>query len=248
MFDLQDKVAFVTGGSRGIGRACAEALAERGAHVVLSYVRGEAEAAAVVAGIRERGGKADAVCFDVSDWKAAEQAVEATAKQHGKLDLLVANAGISIDALLPRVREEDLDRVWSVNVKGSLGCAKAAIKWMMRARYGRIVLLSSVTGEAGNAGQVAYSSSKAALIGAAKTLAREYASRSVTVNVVSPGFIDTDMTAGIAPHMRDKAMEVIPLKRSGTPREVAAAVVYLCSDEAAYVTGQVLRVNGGMYC
>lgn len=248
MFELKDRVAFVTGGSRGIGRACAEALAERGARVVLSYVRGEPEAQAVVAAIRDRGGQADAVRFDVADWKASEQAIEATAKQHGRLDLLVANAGIAIDALLPRAKEEDLDRVWAVNVKGALGCARAAIKPMMRARYGRIVLLSSVTGETGNAGQVAYASTKAALLGAAKTLAREYASRSITVNVVSPGFIETDMTSGLSPQLRDKALEVIPLRRPGTAAEVAAAVIFLCSDEAAYVTGQVLRVNGGMYC
>lgn len=247
MFDLTGKVAIVTGGSRGIGKSAAEALAKQGAHVVITYVRGEREAQDVVRGIEARGGKASAVGFDVADMKASEDAIAAFAKQHGRLDILVANAGISIDALLLRVKEEDLDRIWSVNVKGALACARAAIKVMMRARAGRIIFLSSVTGEMGNAGQAAYSASKAALIGVTKTLAREYASRGITVNAVSPGYIETDMTGGLPAEVKEGMVKAVPLGRSGRPDEVAAAIAFLCSDEAGYITAQVLRVNGGMY-
>lgn len=247
MFDLTGKVAIVTGGSRGIGRGAAEALAKLGAHVVVTYVRGEREAQEVVRGIEERGGKAEAIGFDVSDMAASEEAIAAAAKRLGRLDVLVANAGIAIDGLLLRVKEEDLDRIWSVNVKGALACARAAIKVMMRARTGRIVFVSSVVGEMGNAGQAAYSASKAALLGVTKTLAREYASRGITVNAVAPGFIDTDMTTGISAEMKEGMLKSIPLGRTGRVEEVAAAIAFLCSDEASYVTAQVLRVNGGMY-
>jgi 3-oxoacyl-[acyl-carrier protein] reductase len=247
MFRLDGKVAVVTGGSRGIGRAVAEALAEQGAHVVVTYVRGADEAAKVVAGIQEKGGKADAVGFDVGDMKAAEDAMTAIAKQHGRLDILVANAGISIDALLLRVKEEDFDRILDVNVKGALACARGAIKTMMRARTGRVIFLSSVVGETGNAGQAMYAASKAALIGITKSLAREYASRNVTVNAVTPGFIETDMTTGVIHgEMKEAMLKSIPLGRVGRTAEVAAAIAFLASDEASYITGETLRVNGGM--
>jgi 3-oxoacyl-[acyl-carrier protein] reductase len=159
----------------------------------------------------------------------------------------VANAGIALDGLLLRVKEDEIDRVFAVNVKGAIASARAATKVMMRARKGRIVLLSSVVGEAGNAGQTVYAASKAALLGVTKTLAREYASRAITVNAIAPGFIDTDMTTSIAGEQREAMLKGIPLGRTGTPAEVAAAVVFLCSDEASYVTGQTIRVNGGMY-
>ena len=247
MFSLSGKVAIVTGGSRGIGRAVAEALAAQGARVVVTYVKGESEAQKVVDGIAERGGNAEILGFDVADMKASEAAIAEAAKRHGRLDILVANAGIAIDGLLLRVKEEEIDRVFAVNVKGALACARAATKVMMRARTGRIVFLSSVVGEMGNAGQAVYSASKAALLGLTKTLAREYASRGITVNAVTPGFIDTDMTTNLTPELKENMLKAVPLGRTGRPDEIAAAIAFLCSDEAGYITGQTLRVNGGMY-
>jgi 3-oxoacyl-[acyl-carrier protein] reductase len=247
MFDLTNKVALVTGGSRGIGRACCEALAEHGATVIVNYVKGEAQARGVADAITAKGGKAEIAGFDVADTKAAEAAIEDIAKKHGRLDVLVANAGIAVDGLLLRLKDEDVDRLFQVNVKGSLACAKAATKTMMRAKTGRIVFLSSVVGEMGNVGQTAYAATKAALLGAAKSIAREFATRNITVNAIAPGFIETDMTHGMTDAMKEQLNKIIPLGRVGTAREVAAACVYLASDEAAYVTGQVLRVNGGMY-
>jgi 3-oxoacyl-[acyl-carrier protein] reductase len=247
MFDLKDKVAAVTGGSRGIGKVVCTSLASRGAHVVVCYGRGEEQARAVADGIVAAGGSAEIAGFDVADMKAAESAVADIGKRHKRLDILVANAGIAIDGLLLRVKEDDLDRLFAVNVKGAIACARGAIKHMMRARQGRVVFLSSVVGEMGNAGQAGYAATKAALLGVTKTLAREYASRNVTVNAVTPGFIETDMTAEISAEMREQLVKAVPLGRIGTPSEVAAAVTFLCSDEAAYITGHALRVNGGMY-
>jgi 3-oxoacyl-[acyl-carrier protein] reductase len=247
MFKLDGKIALVTGGSRGIGRACCEALAEHGATVVVNYVKGEAAAREVADAITKNGGKAEIVGFDVADPKACESAIDDVVKRHGRLDVLVANAGIAIDGLLLRMKDEDLDRLFQVNVKGALACARPAVKAMMRAKTGRIVFMSSVVGEMGNVGQTAYAASKAAIIGAAKSIAREYASRNVTVNVIAPGFIDTDMTSGMTDAMKEQLTKLVPLGRTGTAREIAAACVYLASDEAAYVTGQVLRINGGMH-
>lgn len=247
MFDLSGKVAIVTGASRGIGRATAEALAAQGAYVVVNYVRGEEEAKRVVAAIEEKGGKAEALGFDVANMKATEDAIADVAKRLGRLDILVANAGIAGDNLVLRVKEEEIDRLFAVNVKGAIASARAAIKVMMRSRAGRVVFLSSIVGEMGNAGQAVYSASKAALLGLTKTLAREYASRNVTVNAVAPGFIDTDMTSVIGAPAKEGMLATIPLGRTGKAEEVAAAVAFLCSDEASYITGETLRVNGGMY-
>jgi len=247
MFRLDGKVALVTGASRGIGRATALALAEQGAKVVVNYARGEAQAREVVAAIVEAGGQAEARGFDVSDATACEEAIAAASKRHGRLDILVANAGVAIDGLLLRLKQEDLDRTFAVNVGGAIASARAATRVMMRARTGRIIFVSSVVGEMGNAGQAAYSASKAALIGLTKSLAREYASRNITVNAVAPGFVDTDMTDAMTEEARDAVRKAIPLGRTASPREIATAIAYLASDEAAYVTGQVLRVNGGMY-
>jgi 3-oxoacyl-[acyl-carrier protein] reductase len=247
MFRLDGKTALVTGGSRGIGRACCEALAEQGATVVVNYVKGEAAAREVAEGIVGRGGKAEISGFDVADSKAVDAAVDGIVKAHGKVDVLIANAGISIDGLLLRLKDEDLDKLFATNVRGAIACARACSRSMMRARWGRIVFMSSVVGEMGNVGQTAYAASKAAVIGAAKSIAREYASRNLTVNVVAPGFIDTDMTSTMTPEMKEQLAKIIPLGRTGGARDIAAACAYLASDEAGYVTGQVLRVNGGMY-
>ena len=247
MFDLTGKVALVTGGSRGIGRSAAIALAKRGAHVLINYVSNEAAAREVADLIQAGGGKAELVQFDVGNSEAAEKSIAEVAKRIGRLDVLVCSAGISIDGLLLRLKDDDFDRILSINVKGAVACARAATKVMMRARTGRVIFLSSVVGEMGNAGQTAYSASKAALLGVTKSLARELASRSITVNAITPGFIDTDMTGALTDEQRASINSAIPLGRTGKPEEIAAAVVYLASDEAAYITGQALRVNGGMY-
>ncbi len=247
MFRLDGKIALVTGGSRGIGRACAEALAEQGATVVLSSVKGEAAAKEVADAIIAKGGKAEISGFDVANTQATEAAVDAIIKKHGRLDILVANAGIAIDGLLLRIKDEDLQKLFDTNVKGAITCARVAMKSMMRNKGGRIVFMSSVIGEMGNIGQTAYAITKAALLGATKSIAREYASRNVTVNAIAPGFIETEMTSTMNEEMKGQILKMIPLGRIGGAREVAAAVTFLASDEAAYVTGQVLRVNGGMY-
>lgn len=247
MFDLTGKVAIVTGGARGIGRAVSECLAARGAHVVVNYSSNEAAAVETVNAILAAGGKAEALRFDVSDSAAVDAAFSSIVEKHGKLDILVSNAGISIDQLLLRVKPEEVEKTFSTNVFGAIWSAKSAIRPMMRARKGRIVLLSSVVGESGNAGQSVYAASKAALIGFMKSVAREYASRGVTVNTVAPGFIDTDMTSSLPEQAKTAALSQTPLGRFGTTSDIAAAVLYLVSDEASFVTGQVLRVNGGMY-
>jgi 3-oxoacyl-[acyl-carrier protein] reductase len=201
----------------------------------------------VVRTVVDRGAKAEALRIDMSDGTGAEQSIAEVAKRLGRLDVLVDNAGISIDGLLLRVREEDLDRTWSVNVKGAIACARAAIKTMMRAKKGRVIFVSSVVGEMGNAGQTAYAASKAALLGVMKSLAREYASRNITVNAITPGYVATDMTGSLTDAQREAMLGTVPLGRAATPADVAAAALFLASDEAGYITGQTIRVNGGMY-
>lgn len=247
-WQLTDKVALVTGASRGIGRAIATVLAARGASVVINYARNEAAAAEVVQSIESAGGRAIAVAFDVSDHAAVDVAIKGIAKEQGGLHILVNNAGISIDGLLMRASMDDLQRVLAVNLGGAFACSKAAARHLLRARSaGRIINISSVIGEQGNAGQSMYAASKAGLIGLTKSLARELAPRGVTVNAVTPGFIETDMTAGVFDEAARAALiDSIPLSRIGEPSDVAEAVAYLASPAAAYITGHVLRVNGGL--
>jgi len=245
MFDLSGKVALVTGASRGIGHGIATMLAARGAHVVAAARSNHADT--TVAAIKEGGGAAEVASVDVGDRGAVEQMIAATLERHGRIDILVNNAGITRDQLLLRMKQDDWDEVMKTNLTGAFLCAQAAIRPMIRQRGGRIVSVSSVVGQAGNAGQANYAASKAGLIGFSKALAREVASRGITVNVVAPGLIDTEMTRGISEKAHGDWAAQIPLGRLGATTDVAAAVCFLVSDEASYITGQVLAVNGGMY-
>ena len=247
MFDLSDKVALVTGGSRGIGRAVCVALAEAGAKVLVNYAGDESAAAETLDLVRAAGSDGEIARFDVSDPDAVNTAIAGLAKKHDGLHILVNNAGISLDQILLRIKPEELDRTMKVNLGGALWCSKAAMRLMIRKRSGRVINLTSVVGETGNPGQAVYAASKAAIIGLTKSLAREYASRNVTVNAVAPGFIETDMTASLPDKVKAQAIESTPLGRMGTPRDIAAAVRYLASEEASFVTGHVLRINGGMH-
>ena len=241
------RVALVTGGSRGIGRAVAVTLASGGAQVFINY-SSRSEAAEETAELcRKAGGTAEILGFNVAESVKVEEALEQIKAKAGKLDILVNNAGIAKDALLIRLKDELWNEVLSVNLTGALNCARAAAKLMMKARYGRIINISSVVGEMGNAGQAAYSTSKAGLIGLTKTLARELAPRTITVNAVAPGFIVTDMTAGLTEELKGEHLKAIPLGRYGEAQEIANAVAFLASEQAAYITGQILGVNGGMY-
>ena len=242
---LEGRVALVTGASRGIGRAIAGALAKKGA-TVIAAARGE-HAAEAVAEIAAAGGKAEAVTLDVTDQASADAAVFGTLERHGRLDILVNNAGIARDQLVLRMKREDWDAVIATNLSAAYTCVQAVLKPMIKQRGGRIVNVTSVVGQAGNAGQVNYAASKAGLIGLTKALALEVASRNITVNAVAPGLIETDMTRAISAGAHEDWAARIPLKRLGTPDDVANAVLFLASDEAAYITGHVLAVNGGMY-
>jgi 3-oxoacyl-[acyl-carrier protein] reductase len=245
MMNLSGKVALVTGASRGIGAAVAKTLAAQGATVVAAARRSNAETTA--SSITAGGGKAEAVTLDVTDKANVEAVVSGAIGKHGRIDILVNNAGIAKDQLLMRMKREDWDAVIATNLTAAFTCSQAVLRPMMKQRGGRIINISSVVGQMGNAGQVNYAASKAGLIGMAKALAREVASRGITVNVVAPGLIDTDMTKALNAGTSDTWAAQIPLGRLGTPEDVAWAVCFLASDEAAYITGQVVAVNGGMY-
>jgi 3-oxoacyl-[acyl-carrier protein] reductase len=245
MIDLSGRVALVTGASRGIGRAIAARLAAQGA-LVLAAARGDNASAAVQA-IEASGGRAEAIALDVTDAAAVEAVVASALARHGHLDILVNNAGITRDQLMLRLKRDDWDAVLATNLTSAFMLTQAVLKPMIRQRRGRIVCISSVVGQSGNPGQANYAASKAGLIGFAKSVAQEVASRNITVNVVAPGMIETDMTGVLAEKTREALVARIPLGRLGAPDDVAAAVCFLVSDEAAYITGQVLAVNGGMY-
>jgi 3-oxoacyl-[acyl-carrier protein] reductase len=245
MIDLSDRVAVVTGASRGIGRAIARQLAVQGARVVAA-ARGD-NARPVAKEINDAGGRAEAIALDVTERNAADAALAGVLERHGRVDILVNNAGIARDQLMLRLKHEDWDVVLATNLTAAYALTQAALKPMIRQRRGRIISISSIVGQAGNAGQANYAASKAGLIGFTKAVALEVASRGVTANVVSPGLVETDMTRAITDSAREEWESKIPLRRLGTPEDIAAAVCFLASDEASYITGQVLAVNGGMY-
>ena len=242
MFDLSNKVALVTGASRGIGRAIASRLAGQGAFVVAA-ARGD-HAAATAADI---GSRAEAVSLDVTDAEAVQRLPGDIVERHGRLDIVVSNAGITRDQLLMRMKREDWDAVIATNLTATFALSQAAMRPMLKQRGGRIIAVSSVVAQMGNAGQTNYAASKAGLIGFARALAREVASRGITVNVIAPGLIDTDMTRAVDEKTQADWAAQVPLGRLGTVDDVAAAVCFLASDEASYITGHVLAVNGGMY-
>jgi 3-oxoacyl-[acyl-carrier protein] reductase len=245
MIDLSGRVALVTGASRGIGRAIATTLAAQGATVVAAAR--EQNAAATVKEITAAGGSAEVASVDVGDAAAIDALVAGVLERHGRIDILVNNAGIARDQLMLRMKRDDWDAVIATNLTAAFALTQAVLKPMIRQKGGRIICISSVVGQSGNAGQANYAASKAGLIGFAKAVAQEVGSRNITVNVVAPGLIETDMTRGITQDARGEWTSKIPLKRLGTPDDVAAAVCFLASHEAAYITGQVLAVNGGMY-
>ena len=246
MFDLTGKTAVVTGGSRGIGRAICLKLAGQGANIVLNFAGNEAAAEETRSQCEALGVKALAVKGDVADAEACNALIEKAVSEFGGVDILVCNAGINRDNLLMRMSDEEFQKVIDTNLKGTFHCMRAAIRPMMKKRRGRIISISSVVGLMGNAGQINYAASKAGVIGMTKSLAREVASRHITVNAVAPGFIKTDMTAVLSDSVKEGILHGIPLGELGEAEDVANAVLYLASDEAAYITGQVISVDGGM--
>lgn len=242
---LQGKVAIVTGAAQGIGRAIAETLAQHGADIVVADLD-PGRSQDTVEAVSKLGRRALNVKVNVADWDDVKSMTDQVLKDWGKIDILVNNAGVTRDGLLVRMKEEDWNLVLSVNLNGTFHCTKAVLQAMSKQRSGRIVNIASIVGAIGNAGQANYAASKAAVIGFTKTVAREYASRMITVNAVAPGFIDTAMTHGLSPEVKEALQKQIPLGRLGQPSDVAEAVRFLVSEEAGYITGQVLHVNGGM--
>jgi 3-oxoacyl-[acyl-carrier protein] reductase len=243
--DLAGRTALVTGGTRGIGNAIGARLLALGARVVITG-RDAGTAAKAAEALAAKGGDCRGIGLDVADFDAVQETLKEAGRQVGGFDILVNNAGITRDDVLLRMKEADWDAVLSTNLKGSFACARAVIRDMVKKRWGRIVNITSIVGAMGNAGQANYVAAKAGMVGLTKTLAREYATRGITANAVAPGFIETDMTRALEPAAREGLLAQIPMERFGAPEDVAAAVAYLASDQAAYVTGQVIHVNGGM--
>jgi len=246
MPQLDDRIAVVTGAAQGIGRAIAEMLARRGAHVVVADINLEKAQATAQAIAASTGRRVIAVQTNVADSASAQATIDRTLAEFGRIDVLVNNAGTTRDNLIVRISDADWDLVLGVNLKGAFNCSKAAVRPMMKQRYGRIINISSVSGLAGQAGQTNYSSSKAGLIGFTKALAKEVGSRGITVNAVAPGFVPTDLTHDLLAKVQDEAIKATPLGRLGSVEDVAYAVAFLVSDEAAFITGQVLSVDGGL--
>lgn len=243
---LTGKIAVVTGGAQGIGQAIATTLAQEGSDVVVADLNAN-RCEETVARVQELGRKAMAVSVNVGDWDQVKGMVDRVQKDWERIDILVNNAGITRDGLLLRMKEEDWQSVLQVNLTGTFFCVKAVLPTMSRQRSGRIVNIASIVGAIGNIGQANYAASKAAVIGLTKTVAREYASRNITVNAVAPGFIDTAMTQDLSAETKEALLNQIPLKRLGQPSDIADAVSFLCSEKAGYITGHVLHVNGGMH-
>ena len=244
---LSGKVALITGASRGIGAATAIKAAEYGATVIVNYNGSKEKADEVVEAIKANGGDAQATGFNVAGWDETKQAVDSIVKEKGKLDILVNNAGITKDGLIMAMKEEDFDSVMDINLKGAFHTIKALSRTFLKQRSGRIINISSVSGLMGNAGQANYSASKAGLIGLTKSVAREFAPKGICVNAVAPGFIATEMVDKMTEEAKSKITSMVPLGRIGRTEDVASVVAFLASDEASYITGQVLSVDGGMY-
>lgn len=243
---LENKVALVTGAARGIGKAIAKALAAEGAVVIVNYNGSAQRAAETVKEIEEAGGKALAIRCNVADFTACKDMIDGIIKEQGRLDILVNNAGITRDGLLMKMSEEDFDSVMDTNLKGAFNCIRHVARQMIKQKSGRIISISSVSGVLGNAGQANYSASKAGIIGLTKATAREVASRGITVNAIAPGFITTDMTEVLSEVVKTSVTETIPMKKFGKPEDIAQTALFLASEEAAYITGQVICVDGGM--
>lgn len=245
--NLAGQIALVTGGSRGIGRATVLALGRQGAYVVINYRGNQAAAEETLAALSAQEGRGELCQFDVTDENEIEAAAKKIVDRHQKIDILVNNAGITADTLLIRMKADDWNQVVGTNLKGTIFCTKAVTRVMLRQRYGRIINLSSVVGQTGNAGQSLYAATKSGILGFTKAMAREVASRGITVNAVAPGFIETEMTAGLPAKLKEESLRIIPLGRFGTCDEVAESIAFLSGPGAAYITGQVIGINGGMY-